>query len=162
MSGNDGFGAKGALALLALVALIVLAMQVMDQIAGEWRREYSGVWLLLAMCAGIALIDLFRTKRLRDRSGKAAVRAIKEVEQEIIVEFLDFVWDPARETWGFKDADWQREAEKWLADNEYGNSPEMARQLVAVAKHHYSEEIGTNLNEVLKEVRQDRNHSTSD
>ena len=43
MPSNDGSGAKGALALLALVALIVLAMQVMDQIAGEWRREYSGV-----------------------------------------------------------------------------------------------------------------------
>ena len=39
MPSNDGSGAKGALALLALVALIVLAMQVMDQIAGEWRRE---------------------------------------------------------------------------------------------------------------------------
>ena len=38
MPSNDGAGAKGALALLALVALIVLAMQVMDQIAGEWRR----------------------------------------------------------------------------------------------------------------------------
>ena len=112
----------------------------------------------------MALLDLFRTKRQRRRARirKAAVMAIKEVEQEIIAEFLDFVWDPAREAWGFKDADWQQEAEQWLADNEYGNSPEMARQLVAVAKHHYSEEMGANLNEVLKEVRQDRNRSTSD
>ena len=63
MPSNDGGAAKGALALLVLVALIVLAMQVMDQIAGEWRREYSGVWLLLAICAGVALLDMFRTKR---------------------------------------------------------------------------------------------------
>ena len=154
MPSNDGAGAKGALALLALVALLVLAMQVMDQIAGEWRREYSGVWLLLAMCAGVALLALFRTKRQRrrDRIRKAAVRAIQEVEQEIIAEFLDFAGDPAREAWGFKDADWQREAERWLADNEYGNSPEMARQLAAVVKHHYWEEMGDELNEALKEV----------
>ena len=157
MPSNDGSGAKGALALLALVALIVLAMQVMDQIAGEWRREYSGVWLLLAMCAGVALLDLFRTKR-RERIRIAAARAIQEVEQEIIAEFLDFAWDPAREAWGFKDADWQREAEQWLGDNEYGNSPEMARQLAAVVKHHYWEEMG----DELKEVRQDRDHPTSD
>ena len=160
MPSNDGAGAKGALALLAFVALIVLAIQVMDQIAGEWRREYSGVWLLLAMCAGVALLALFRTKRQRrrDRIRKAAVRAIQEVEQEIISEFLDFAGDPAREAWGFKDADWQREAERWLADNEYGNSPEMARQLAAVVKHHYWEEMGDELNEVLK----DRDHPTSD
>ena len=154
MPSNDGGAAKGALALLALVALIVLAMQVMDQIAGEWRREYSGVWLLLAICAGVALLDMFRTKRQqrRDRIRKAAKQTIQEVEQEIIAEFLGFAWDPARKAWGFKDADWQREAEQWLASNEYGNSPEMARQLAAVVKHHYLEEMGDELNEALKEV----------
>ena len=110
------------------------------------------------------LLDLFRTKRQRRRARirKAAVMAIKEVEQEIIAEFLDFVWDPAREAWRFKDADWQQEAEQWLADNEYGTSPARSRQLAAAVKHHYSEEMGANLNEVLKEVPQDRNHSTSD
>ena len=107
--------------------------------------ELIGI-VTVGVALAVALLDLFRTKRLRprDRIRKAAKQAIQEVEQEIIAEFLDqpqgghphgyqtktaFAGDPAREAWGFKDADWQREAEQWLADNEYGNSPEMARQL---------------------------------
>ena len=125
--------------------------------------ELIGI-VTVGVALAVALLDLFRTKRLRprDRIRKAAKQAIQEVEQEIIAEFLDFAGDPAREAWGFKDADWQREAEQWLADNEYGTSPARSRQLAAAVKHHYSEEMGANLNEVLKEVPQDRNHSTSD
>ncbi len=68
MPSNGGDGAKGVLALLALVGLIVLAMQVTALIDGDWRRNVFVVWLVLAICAGVALLELFRTKRHRRRN----------------------------------------------------------------------------------------------
>ena len=155
MASNSG--AQGALGLIALVALVVAFMQVMDLVTDEWRRDYSLIWLLVAGCAGVALLDLVRAKRTKPR----AVR--QDRIKSLVVGFLDYVQDPAREAWGFKDPDWQREAEQWLANNEYDGLPQfrpaVARQLAALAKDHYWETFGPEVNEALKEARQDRDIS---
>ena len=73
---------------------------------------------------------------------------------------MDYVEDPAREAWKFKDADWQREDEQWLVNNNYEGLPEfrstVARKLAAVAKDQYSETLESEFNDAFKEFQQDQ------
>lgn len=141
-------GATGALGLLALVALVVLSMQVTDIATGEWRRDYSLIWLLLATCAGIALLDVARAKRAkqrtlhREKQKELARELVKLAIQEIVDEFIGFISDHNKQAFAFKDDDWRREAGIWLTiNNKYSHSPELEEWLAAAAKNAYWQEL---------------------
>ena len=127
-------GAKGALGLLALVALIVASMQVMDLATGEWRRDYSLIWLLLAMCTGVALLDVVRAKRAKQRALRREKQKelVEQSTKKLIGEFVGSISAPDKQAFAFKDEDWQREAALWLAvHDKCSNSPELAEWLAA-------------------------------
>ena len=73
---------------------------------------------------------------------------------------MNYVEDPACEAWKFKDVDWQREAEEWLANNKYGGLPEfrsvVARNLAAAAKDRYLETTQGECDAAFEEFQQDR------
>lgn len=80
--------------------------------------------------------------------------------ESLVVGFLDYIDDPAREAWRFNDADWQREAERWLVSNKYDGLPQfraaVARQLATLAKGHYAEVLASETDEAWKDFLRDR------
>ena len=80
--------------------------------------------------------------------------------KSLVVGFLEYIDDPAREAWRFNDADWQREAERWLVSNNYDGLPQfratVARQLATLAKEHYSEALASEIDEAGKDVQRGR------
>lgn len=80
--------------------------------------------------------------------------------ESLVVGFLEYIDDPAREAWRFSDADWQREAESWLVSNKYDGLPQfrtaVARQLATLAKDHYSEALAFEIDEAWRDVQRDR------
>ena len=75
-------GSQGVLVLLALVALVVAGLQVMDLVTDEWRRDYSGIWMALAVMAVVAGLDLVRSKRAERE------KLSRERQKELVKEYL--------------------------------------------------------------------------
>ena len=113
-----------------------------------------GFYVLLAVCAGVVVLALIIARRAAPQETQ------QDRIESLVVGFLDYVEDPAREAWKFKDADWQREAEQWLAINKYGGLPEfrsvVGRKLAAAAKDHYSETMRLEVDGAFEEYQQDR------
>ena len=133
-------GAKGALGLLALVTLVVASMQVTDLAPGEWGRDYSLIWLLLVLCAGVALLDVVRAKRAKQKEmhREKQKELVEQSIQKLVNGFVSSISDPDKQAFAFKDEDWQREAAIWLTvHDKYSNSPELAKWLAAAAKKAY-------------------------
>ena len=78
-------GSQGVLVLLALVALVVAGLQVMDLVTDEWRRDYSGIWMALAVMAVVAGLDLVRSKRAERE------KLSRERQKELVKEYLQGV-----------------------------------------------------------------------
>lgn len=114
----------------------------------------AGFYVLLAVCACVVVLVWSSSRRTKPRE------TAQGWIESLVVAFMDHVEDPAREAWKFKDADWQQEAEQWLAKNERKGLPEfrsaMARRLAALAKDHYSETMQLEFNEAVKDFQQDR------
>lgn len=115
------------------------------------------------MASGIpwlrGLGDFPRSSRLKQELTADQTSSGQDRIESLVVGFLDYVDDPAREAWRFTDADWQREAERWLVSNKYGGLPqlrsEVARQLATLAKRHYSETLASEFDEAWRDARRD-------
>ena len=92
----------------------------------------AGFYVFLAVCACVVVLVWSSSRRTKPRE------TAQDRIESLVVEFMDYVEDPAREAWKFKDADWQQEAEQWLAENECEGLPEfrsaMARRLAALSE----------------------------
>ncbi len=115
-----------------------------------------GFYVFLALCTGVVVLVLVIAKRAAPQETQ------QDRIESLVVGFMDYVEDPAREAWKFQDADWQREAEQWLANNKHEGLPEfrsaVAQKLAAVAKDHYSETMELEFDGAFKEFEQDRKH----
>ena len=80
--------------------------------------------------------------------------------ESLLVGFLDYVDDPASEAWRFKDADWQREAERWLESSKYEGLPQFRSVvtwlLATLAEDHYSDPSASEFDEAWRDSRRDR------
>ena len=80
--------------------------------------------------------------------------------ESILVGFLDYVDDPASEAWRFKDADWQREAERRLESSNYEGLPQfrpvVTQLLATLAQDHYSDPSASEFDEAWRDARRGR------
>ena len=100
------------------------------------------------------------SNRLEQESTADTVSDGHDRFESLVGGFLDYIDASAREAWRFDDADWQREAESWLASNNFDELPQVraavARQLAPIAKDRYSEALAYEAGEALSDFHHDR------